>query len=75
MTGAGAWPTRVAVYGSHIYWTTWTQNAVPSTGTIGEASLDGTGVENNFICSANSPVGVVATAGAAPKPKHPRSGK
>ena len=58
---AGAWPTRVAVGALHIYWTTWAQNAVPSTGTLGEASLNGTGVKNNLIYSAESPVGVAVS--------------
>jgi virginiamycin B lyase len=55
---AGAWPTRVTVDAEHVYWTTWAQNGVPTTGTIGEANIDGTGIKNDLISSTNSPVGV-----------------
>ena len=58
---AGAWPTRVTVSNQHIYWTTWTTNAVPSSGTIGEADLNGTGVNNQLVRSANTPVGVAVS--------------
>ena len=58
---AGAWPTRVTVTAQHIYWSTWTQNAVPTPGTIGEADLNGTHVDDNFIHSADSPVGVAVS--------------
>ena len=58
---AGSYPTRVTVYGHHIYWSTWTALQVPSTGSIGRADLDGTDVNNNFIYSANSPVGVTVS--------------
>lgn len=70
---AGAWPTRVAVDSQHIFWTTWTQNAVPSDGTIGEANLDGSEVNNNLISSPDTPVGVWATAGSAPTPGSART--
>ena len=57
-------PFGVAVDGQHIYWTTWTQNSVPSRGTIGEADLNGTGVNDNLVSSANTPVGVAVTTGS-----------
>src|SRR5580698_9729343 len=37
--------------------TTWTQNGVPTTGTIGEANLDGTGIKHDLIASTTRPWG------------------
>ena len=68
IAGAGNYPTRVAVYNGHIYWTTWTALSVPSTGTIGEADLDGSDVKKDFIYSVNSPVGVAVSTGPVPVP-------
>lgn len=42
----------------HVYWTTCAEDGVPTTGTIGEANLDGTRIKNTLIASTNSPVGV-----------------
>jgi uncharacterized protein YjbI with pentapeptide repeats len=65
---AGAWPTRVAVNGENIYWTTWTTDAVPSPGSVGEANIDGTDVNNNLITVENSPVGVALSSGSVTEP-------
>ena len=69
ITGAKTYPTRVAVDSEHIYWTTWQVDGVPTTGTIGEANLDGTDVHNNLIYSPNTPVGVAVNASKISVPR------
>jgi hypothetical protein len=49
----------VAVDGQHIYW------ANSSANTIGEANVDGTGVNQNFITGATTPVGVAVSVPVA----------
>ena len=44
----------VAVDSSHIYWV---NQSPPSAGTIGRANLDGTGVDQNFITTADNCLG------------------
>ena len=66
VTGAGNYPTRVAVTGTSVYFTTWTTNGVPTSGSIGEANLNGTDVNDHLIQSSNSPVGVTVTSATLP---------
>ena len=46
----------IAIDGSHIYWTR--SGFAASSGSIGRANLDGTGVDQSFIANLDSPVGL-----------------
>jgi len=50
----------VALNASHIYWVNSSTELQPS-GTIGEANLNGTGVNQNFITAGTSPTGVAVS--------------
>jgi virginiamycin B lyase len=69
-------PLSVAVDASHVYWTdSGARRGTPplreGVGTIGRANLDGTGVDQRFICEANAPIGVAVDALSAPPPQSP----
>ena len=52
-------PVAVAVDGGHVYWANLGEGAGPTAnGTIGRASIDGTGVERSFLTGVGTPGGV-----------------
>ena len=52
-------PLAVAVDSDHVYWANLGEGAGPTAdGTIGRASIDGTGVERGFLTGVGTPTGV-----------------
>ena len=64
---AASFPSGVAVDEEHIYWVSKVGDDFgfkPSSGAIGRANLDGTGVDASFISGVNFPSGGVAVEGS-----------